>query len=563
MRGPRLQSELTAARDALREAQRALQREQERAQRYLDVAGTMILALDVEHRIVAINRKGCDVLGATEADLLGRAWAATFLGAGAPADGAETTIRTATGAERVICWHLMPLTDDDGRDVGALVSGEDVTDRSHDALTGLPNRTLLEEHLALAIARARRSGAAIGLLHVDLDQFKLVNDSLGHSAGDRLLSAVAARVEDITRAGDLLARPGGDELLLLLTDLSGDAVQAAERVAAGIIDALDAPFSVGGAEFQVGCSIGISLYPRDARTGEELLAHADSAMYRAKTVARGGWAIYADDEHDPLERLSLSTRLRRAISAGQLLLHYQPIFDLPGGDFIGVEALLRWNDPERGMVPPGDFIPLAEETGLIEEVGDWVVGAVCRQQVKWAQLGLQAQISFNVSPRQLRRLDFVERVAEHLRLTGADPARLTVELTESATMEDPSIAEPMLRRLHDLGLRLALDDFGSGYSSLSRLLEMPVQTLKIDRAFMREVPDNQEAAAIVTAILRLSQALGRTAIAEGVETEAQRRFLESEGCVRAQGFLLGRPLPPEGVEELLGVRVDSAPCPGA
>jgi diguanylate cyclase (GGDEF)-like protein/PAS domain S-box-containing protein len=581
-RPTRLQTELSAARDALREAQRALRREQERAQRYLDVAGTMIVALDVEHRIVAINRKGCAVLAADEETLLGCDWTEAVVaetdraqarrhllglatGAAASGEPIETGVRAHSGETRVVSWYLTPLSDDDGRPVGTLVSGEDVTERRlseqqisylayHDALTGLPNRTLLEEHMTLALARTRRTGAAVALLHVDLDAFKLVNDSLGHAAGDRLLNAVAARVRQATRSTDLLARPGGDELLLLIADIHDDPVTAAERAASGIVEALQEPFAVGGAEFQVGCSIGISLHPRDAGGADELLAHADSAMYRAKAVARGGWAVYAEDRRDPLERLSLSTRLRRAICEDELLLHYQPIFQLPGGELIGVEALLRWNDPERGMVPPGAFIPLAEETGLIEDVGDWVVGAVCHQQVEWAELGLTPQISFNVSPRQLRRLDFVDRVAEHLAATGADPQRLTVELTESATMEDPSTAEPILRRLHDLGLRLALDDFGSGYSSLSRLLEMPVETLKIDRAFLREVPDNREAAAIVTAILRLSQALGRTTVAEGVETEAQRRFLEDEGCQLAQGFLLGRPLPPAGVEALLSAR---------
>jgi EAL domain-containing protein (putative c-di-GMP-specific phosphodiesterase class I) len=248
----------------------------------------------------------------------------------------------------------------------------------------------------------------------------------------------------------------------------------------------------------------------------------------------------------------MAARLRRALSAGEFRLHYQPIFAVESGTVAGVEALLRWHDPERGgLVPPGEFIPVAEETGLIESIGDWVVGAVCAQQVEWAARGLTPQIAFNVSPRQLRRLDFTARVAEHLRATGADPSRLTVELTESATLQDPAEAEPILRELHDLGLQLALDDFGAGYSSLSRLREMPVGTLKIDRAFLRAVPESREAAAIVTAILDLARALGRTAVAEGVENEAQLAFLAAQGCPLAQGFLLGRPLPPEDVEPLL------------
>jgi diguanylate cyclase (GGDEF)-like protein/PAS domain S-box-containing protein len=532
----------------------------------------MIVALDLDHRIVAINRKGCAVLGSEEVDLLGRDWTEavvaeedrsavrrsllTLATAGDEADRRlESGVRSLTGDPRTVAWQLTPLRDGD-RPVGTLVAGEEVTHRpsTRDDVTGLPNRALLQEHLALSLARARRTDAAVALLHIDLDGFRLVNDSLGRAGGDELLNQVAARLQSETRATDLLARPGGDELLLLVSDIAEDPVIAAARAASGVVAALQEPFTAGGTELEIGCSVGISIYPRDARDADELVAHADQAMYRAKAVARGGWALYTQESRDPRGRLALSTRLRRALAEDELLLHYQPIFDLEGGDLIGVEALLRWDDPDRGMIPPGEFIPLAEETGLIEAVGDWVVGAVCRQQVAWAAIGLTPQISFNVSPRQLRRLDFVERVAEHLRATGADPARLTVELTESATMEDPATAEPMLRALHGLGLRLALDDFGSGYSSLSRLLDMPVETLKIDRAFLREVPDNREAAAIITAILRLSRALGRSAVAEGVETEAQRSFLEAQGCPLAQGFLLGRPLPAVGVEALLGRR---------
>ncbi len=424
-----------------------------------------------------------------------------------------------------------------------------------DPLTGLPNRMLLEEHLALALARARRAGTSIAVLHLDVDAFRLVNDSLGHLAGDRLLSNLASRLGEATRSTDLLSRPGADEYVLLIADIEADEHRVVEEAARRLIDALDAPFTIDGAEFQVECSIGVSLYPRDASDAPELLAHADSAMYRAKTVARGGWALYtaAAEIDDPRARLSMSTRLRRALVRQEFVLHYQPIFEVARGALIGVEALLRWQDPDRGLIPPGDFIPLAEETGLIEQIGDWVVGAVCEQQVDWASRGLHPQISFNVSPRQLRRLDFSDRVAGHVRRTGADPTRLTAELTESATMEDPVECETILRDLHAHGLRLALDDFGSGYSSLSRLREMPVGTLKIDRAFMREVPGNREAAAIVTAILRLSRALGRVAIAEGVETEAQHQFLADEGCPLAQGFLLARPLPARGVEELLAL----------
>lgn len=421
-----------------------------------------------------------------------------------------------------------------------------------DPLTGLPNRKLLEEHLMLALARARRRGTGVALLHVDVDAFRLVNDSLGFDAGNRVLTAIAARLDEATRDADLLARPGGDEYLLLLADVEGDPLPAAQQAAARVVETLRAPFTIDGAEFALECSVGIATCTDGQGTLQDLVEQADAAVHRAKSVARGRWCVY-ERPLDGLgrERLEGSTRLRRALARDEFILHYQPIFDVVGGRLIGVEALLRWHDPDRGMVPPGDFIGLAEETGLIEAIGDWVVGAVCEQQVAWAQLGLGPQISFNVSPRQLRRLDFAQRVAEHLRRTGADPGQLTVELTESATMEDPAVSEPILRELHALGLQLALDDFGSGYSSLSRLREMPVETVKIDRAFLREVPDNVEASAFVTAILRLSRALGRVAVAEGVETEAQHRFLAAEGCPLAQGFLLARPLPAAGVEALL------------
>jgi diguanylate cyclase (GGDEF)-like protein/PAS domain S-box-containing protein len=562
-----------------RRVEAMLRAERDRAQRYLDVAGCMIVVLDPEGRIELVNRKGCEVIGREENELAGADWidvaipeehrAATrhifsklVSGELDQAEEFETTIVTAAGEVRMISWHTTLLFDPDGKVSGMLASGDDVTERRrneqqiaylayHDPLTGLPNRTLLEEHLRLALARSRRTEAGVALLHIDLDNFKLVNDSLGHTAGDELLCRLATRLSERVRATDLLSRHGGDEFLLMLADLQEDPIEVAERVAGTIADALAEPFEVAGAEFQLTASIGISTAPRDADNAETLINNADTAMYQAKQVARGGWTVFAADRLDPLERLSLSARMRRALDANEFLLYYQPIFSLATNRLEGVEALIRWIDPEKGMVPPGDFIPVAEETGMIESIGDWVFRAVCEQQVIWAQKGFEPQISFNVSPRQLRRLDFAERVALHLSETGADPAKLTLELTESATLSDPAAAEPILQQIHDHGLRIALDDFGAGYSSLARLREMPVETVKIDRAFLREVPENREASAIVTAILHLSRALGRTAVAEGVETEAQRAFLAGEHCELAQGFLLARPLPAAEVEALM------------
>jgi diguanylate cyclase (GGDEF)-like protein/PAS domain S-box-containing protein len=570
--------------DEGRRVEAMLRAERDRAQRYLDVAGTMIVVLDAAGDILLINRKGCAVLDREEQELLGEDWFEIAVpkqergtlrtgfdqlmrGEAPLIERLESVVATRGGEPRTIAWHHTVLHDADGAVVGTLSSGEDVTERHraeqqitylayHDALTGLANRTLLEEHLKLALARSRRTGAGVALLQLDLDNFKLVNDSLGHRAGDELIRRLAARLQETVRTTDLLARTGGDGFLLLLADLHEEPAGVAERVATQIVDCLAEPFMVAGAEFQVSASIGIALAPRDARDAEALLAHADSAMYQAKDVARGGWAVYAQAARDPLERLSMAARLRRALVAEEFQLHYQPIFATDDGSLVAVEALLRWHDPERaGLVPPSEFIPVAEETGLIESIGDWVIGAVFAQQVAWAARGMTPQIAVNVSPRQLRRVDFVSRVKEQLRETGANPERIIVELTESAMLQDHADAEPILGELHALGLRLALDDFGAGYSSLSRLREMPVDTLKIDRAFLREVPENPEAAAIVTAILNLARALGRFAVAEGVETEEQLRFLEEQQCPLVQGFLLARPMPVAEVEQHLTVEL--------
>jgi diguanylate cyclase (GGDEF)-like protein/PAS domain S-box-containing protein len=438
-----------------------------------------------------------------------------------------TITPVADGDERVVAW------------TGALVEVPGPLDR----VTGLPDRAQLDDRLRAAVARARRRGRAVALLFVDLDNFKLVNDSLGHAAGDRLLRRVATRLSGVEEDG-LLARHGGDEFLILLEDLGPEEAEEAARAAADeVAGRLAEPFRIAGAEFHVEASTGISVFPGDADGAHALLQHADVAMYQSKGRGRAASTVYARTSHDPLERLSLTSRLRRAIAGGELELHYQPIVWTASGRLHSMEALLRWYDPERGVVLPDRFIPAAEEMGLLEPIGDWVVGALAAQMREWEAMDLCPRVSFNVSPRQLHRPDFALELADRLRDEGLDASRLTMELTESATLREPERIGPLLNDLRATGLQLAIDDFGAGWSSLSRLRQLPVQILKIDRSFLREIPDDPEAGAIVRAVIALSDALGMTTVAEGVEKPVQQHFLAAQGCPLAQGLLFGDALP--------------------
>jgi diguanylate cyclase (GGDEF)-like protein/PAS domain S-box-containing protein len=449
----------------------------------------------------------------------------------------------------------------------ALIQGVmlDITDRKaaeeqaaflayHDKTTGLPNKAMFEELLDLAIARGRRHDLAVAVLSMDLDDFKLVNDSLGHEAGDALLFELADRLREATRETDLVARQGGDEFLLLLSDLdrgtqagptgSGDqSLLIAESVAARVQDVFDAPFVVNGTELYLTASLGIATFPAHASNSTELLTHADAAMYQSKRVAPGGYAVYADDVDDALGRLSLSTRLRKAVENQHWELHYQPIVRVADGSMLGVEALIRWNDPTGGLVPPGEFIPLAEEMGLIEVIGDWVIEELARQDEAWRSHGLELELSFNLSPRQLWQPDIASRILTRLAEGHVDPQRVVVEVTESTAMTDPDRTLRILGELHANGLRIAIDDFGTGYSSLSRLKHMPVDILKIDRSFVREAHADLQSGSMVQAIIQLANGLGMTSLAEGVETDEERRFLVERGCELAQGYFFARPAP--------------------
>jgi diguanylate cyclase (GGDEF)-like protein/PAS domain S-box-containing protein len=425
----------------------------------------------------------------------------------------------------------------------------------HDKLTGLPNRAMLEEFLDLAMARSRRQETAVAVLFLDLDNFKLVNDSLGHAAGDELLRETAARLREAARETDVVARQGGDEFLFLLADLDrsggdwSEPVGTAEAVADRIHLALRQPFVIGDAELYLSASIGVSVFPRDAGDGASLLRNADLAMYASKRVGPGGSVTYSSDERDPRSQLSLATGLRKAAETGSWALQYQPLVDLRSGGVTGVEALVRWKAQGRGLVYPKDFLPAAEDMGLTGAIGEWVLEEMCRQSRAWSEAGLPLDVSMNLSPRQLQQPDLAGRILSRVEQWGVDPRTVIVELTESTAMMDLRRTERVLWALREGGVRVAIDDFGTGYSSLSRLTHLPVEILKIDRSFVRYVLDDSNARTVVVAMIRLAHALGMDALAEGVETEEQWRFLTEQGCPLGQGFLFSRPL---DAEELTG-----------
>jgi diguanylate cyclase (GGDEF)-like protein/PAS domain S-box-containing protein len=425
----------------------------------------------------------------------------------------------------------------------------------YDSLTRLPNRRHLSSSLENAIAEAARHGHRAAVMFVDLDRFKNVNDMLGHGVGDQLLVQAAARLEACARDENMVARLGGDEFAVVLPCLAGTERHAedAALVAGRIIESLAQPFHLQGQQLFVSASIGIASYPEDGASAGELLKSADTAMYGAKNSGRNNWQFYSAAQHEhAARRLQLETELRQALERGEFLLHYQPKLQLAGGAISGFEALLRWKHPQRGLVPPLDFIAILEETGLIISVGEWVIAEVCRQLRAWQEAGLPAApVAINLSARQLQQADLAGAIQRIVADNGTDPALLEFELTESMLMTNPEAAVEMLSRIKALGMRLSVDDFGTGYSSLAYLKRFPLDALKIDRTFVRDLPDDLDDAAITKAVIRLAHSLNLKVVAEGVETAAQLRELEQYGCDEIQGYYLSRPLPAADCAALL------------
>jgi diguanylate cyclase (GGDEF)-like protein/PAS domain S-box-containing protein len=428
----------------------------------------------------------------------------------------------------------------------------------HDALTGLPNRALMNDRLEQALAAAGRQGSAVWVLFLDFDRFKLINDSLGHRWGDFVLTTLAARMSECCRASDTAARLGGDEFIMVLTELTDTKLSAS--IVERLMTRLAEPIELGGQSLQLTASIGIAAYPEDGDSADTLIERADVAMYQAKQNGRNNFCFYTPSMNaTAVHRLEMEGCLRTALERGEFRLHYQPQLDIEHGTVHDCEALLRWQDPKKGLVPPAEFIGIAEDTGLIVPIGAWVIRTACEQHCAWLDAGLGAiRVAVNLSPLQFASPELVDTVAGILRDTGMHPDFLELEITESMVMQDVGHAVALLGALKQLGVRLAIDDFGTGYSSLAYLKRFPIDVLKIDRSFILDLTTDEDSEAIVAAVITLAKALRLDVVAEGVEEQEQLDRLRDAKCDRMQGYLLSRPLPAPAFEQFMRDRVEQA-----
>jgi diguanylate cyclase (GGDEF)-like protein/PAS domain S-box-containing protein len=466
----------------------------------------------------------------------------------------EYRVIHADGSTRWVQGHGRGAFDENGRVTRIDGLFFDVTERRtseerlahlalHDPLTDLPNRALFQEHLTVAIANARRSGSGGAVLFIDLDDFKLVNDSFGHAVGDELLVLVARRLRESCRAGDVVARQGGDEFLVLVQGAAdADPQAAAQTVAANLRVALAKPYALASTDLYITPSIGASLFPADGDTAETLLKHADIAMYAAKDAGRDGYRLYQPPKRDSSVELAIASQLRQAERRDELELYYQPIVDLEHSCIVGAEALLRWNHPEAGTLLPGEFLPAAERTGLIRPITAWVLERACIEARRWCDNDLDLYASINLPPAYWQP-GAIRRVIATIESFGLGADRVMIELTEEAAMTDIADLEPLLADIHSQGLRLAIDDFGTGYSSLGRLSRLRPSMIKIDRSFVKDLPGDRDAGVLVETMITMAQKLRIQCLAEGIETEDQLRFLREIGCPLGQGYLYARPLP--------------------
>jgi len=436
---------------------------------------------------------------------------------------------------------------------GALLYAQEVVKEqaTHDPLTGLPNRSLCKQKLDVALTEAINKMGMLAVAYLDLDNFKFINDTIGHTYGDLLLKSVAERLKNCLRSGDILSRMGGDEFTIVIPNIScpEDAIVVARKV----LSALSASFQLGGNEFFISSSIGITIFPLDGQDADTLIRNADSAMYHAKEDGKNNFHLFTESlNFETTRRLQTESSLRKALERGELRVFYQPRMDIQSGMIVGCEALLRWEHPTRGLIPPNEFIPVAEETGVIVQMTRWVLRQACRQNKQWQDKGYpKIDVAVNVSARDFRDSNMLETVTEAIRLTGLDPSYLDIEITESVLMKNVDTAVRVLLSIRDMGVRVSIDDFGTGYSSLSYLKRFPIDAVKIDRSFVKDITTNPDDSAIAGAVLGMSHAMNLRVVAEGVETREQLDHLASLGCDEMQGYLVSKPVPAEEFEAFL------------
>lgn len=544
----------------------AVRGSRERLAQVIDTIPAMISAVNADGQPIFANAGYAEIAGVPsgERPRLLDAVDARVLESGTPAPAFEEVIVDRQGRSRTFLTRKFLMRESPGAAPSVLTTSFDISEtkqaESHlrylahnDALTDLPNRVMLLARLEEELARTGRGGPGFALHFMDLDRFKNVNDAFGHATGDALLQAVAGRLRDVLRGIDMVARLGGDEFAIFQpeTENPGDAASLAAR----IIEVISKPFLLHDRQICTNASVGITLHPSDGDTSAELLKNADLAMYRAKVGGRGTFHLFTSDIRDRVrEAVLLEFDLRQGIDRGELVLHYQPQLDLPTGRIAGVEALVRWRHPQRGLLPPAHFLGMAEESGLVAPMTRWVLRETCAQAARWQHMGLRRRIAVNISSVLFRKEDVRRLVTGALAETGLDPALLEIEITETALMENPEAAANELRELQDMGVRFSIDDFGTGYSSLSRLKLLPVNRLKIDKSFVASLATDRSDIAIVRAIVSIGRSLDLDIIAEGVETADQVRLLRAEGCQEIQGFYVAPPLPAGELELFLRER---------
>jgi diguanylate cyclase (GGDEF)-like protein/PAS domain S-box-containing protein len=555
---------------ARREAESALRESETRFRDFAHAAGEYVWETDLDGRFIYVSSRVQSVWGYSDQELTGRKatefmppgeaervteWMRTNMAPDRSFRDLEHMIVTRNGDSRWLLVNAVGIFKSPTEQTGWRGTGRDVTDRksaearisylaTRDPLTELPNRVLFNDRLGQGIVAARRTGQSLALMFIDLDRFKNINDSLGHQVGDQLLKQVAARMLECIRKGDTLSRLGGDEFVVTLEGLQQ--AEDAAQVAGKVIKALSRQFEIGGHTLNTSCSIGISIFPLDAEDERALMKNADTAMYHAKEKGRNNYQFFSPEMNTrAVERHTLETELRQAIELQQFKLYYQPLVDMRSGKVVGVESLLRWDHPHRGLLAPGTFIAVAEETGLIEPIGQWVLRTACQRAKAWQDAGYPLlKIAVNISARQLLRpREFARGLSRVLGATGLEPRYLELEMTESMLVQNAEENIAVLRKLGQEGMRIAVDDFGTGYSSLSYLRQLPIDTLKIDRSFVRDIEADPEDAAIIQAIVAMAHSLGLHVTAEGVETRGQLEALSALGCDEYQGYLFSRPLP--------------------